>query len=277
LKGRGVDLNPEQEAVQMRNAAAAQAGTHEPGDLPLDSLVDLGSALSARPYAKRGVPASDTVIRVVLIDDHTIVRDGIRALLSGVHDIKVVGEGESGADVVDIVDRVHPDVVVMDIDMPKMDGISATRQLAGRERAPRVLILSMHAEDKRLIKALEAGASGYLMKDAAEQDLLDAIRTIARDEVYVRPRVARMLAASIRPAQDNGIDEAAEKLGKLSDRERSVLQLVAEGYNGPEIGKKLGITARTVDTYKKRIETKVGLTHRTDYVRFALSAGMLKV
>jgi two-component system, NarL family, response regulator NreC len=260
----------------MRNGAAVQTGTREPTDLPLDSLADLGSALSARPYARRGVPASDTVIRVALVDDHTIVRDGIRALLSGVPDIKVVGEGQSGADVLEIVDSVHPDVVVMDIDMPKMDGIEATRALAGRDRAPRVLILSMHSEDKRLIKALEAGASGYLMKDAAEQDLLDAIRTIARDEVYVRPRVARMLAASIRPAQDNGVDEAAEKLDKLSDRERSVLQLVAEGYNGPEIGKKLGITARTVDTYKKRIETKVGLTHRTDYVRFALSAGMLK-
>jgi two-component system, NarL family, response regulator NreC len=248
----------------------------EEGDLPLDSLADLGANLASRPYARRGAPAPDRVIRVILVDDHTIVREGVRSLLADVPDIKVVGEGANGVDTIALVEQLHPDIVVMDLDMPGGDGLTATRQLMEMEEPPRVLVLTMHAEEKRLVSTLEAGASGYLMKDAAEHDLVEAIRTIANGDVYVRPRVARLLAASMRPSlQLEETNESALLLEKLSDREKTVLCLVAEGFNGPEIGRKLGITSKTVDTYKQRIETKLGLSHRSEYVRFALSAGLL--
>jgi DNA-binding NarL/FixJ family response regulator len=250
---------------------------HAAGDLPLDSLSDLGAALAAQPYAKRGVPASDTVIRVALVDDHTLVREGVRALLQTESDIKVVAETGSGVEAPAMVEQSHPDVVIMDLDMPGIDGIEATRALLAGEAKPKVLVLTMHAEEQRLVNALHAGASGYLMKDAAETELIEAIRAVARGDVYVRPRVAQMLAANLRPNEHlTDKDRALQRFEELSDREQTVLRLVAEGYNGPEIGRMLNITAKTVDTYKQRINEKLGLSHRTDYVRFALTIDLLK-
>ena len=223
-----------------------------------------------------GSAPADTMIRVLLVDDHTIVRQGVRALLAGVPDLRVVGEAASGEEALPLIDQVHPDVVVMDLEMPGSGGMATIRQLAEREVSPRVLVLTMHAETEALVDALEAGASGYLMKDAAETDLVEAIRTVARNNVYVRPNVARLLAAILRPStQGAETDEAMAKLEKLSSREQTVLRLIAEGYNGPEIGRKLGITSKTVVTYKQRIETKLGLTHRSDFIRFALTTGLL--
>jgi two-component system, NarL family, response regulator NreC len=223
-----------------------------------------------------GSAPADTTIRVLLVDDHTIVRQGVRALLSGVPDVWVVGEAASGEEALPLIDQLHPDVIIMDLEMPGAGGLSTIRQLAERDESPRILVLTMHPETEALVETLEAGASGYLMKDAAETDLVDAIRTVARNNVYVRPHVARLLAASLRPSS-HGVeaDEAMAKLERLSDREQTVLRLIAEGYNGPEIGRKLGITSKTVVTYKQRIETKLGLSHRSDFIRFALTTGLL--
>lgn len=223
-----------------------------------------------------GSAPSETTIRVLLVDDHTIVRQGVRALLSGVKDLWVVGEAASGEEALPLIDQLNPDVVVMDLEMPGHGGLATIRQLNEMEESPRILVLTMHAETEALVEALEAGASGYLMKDAAETDLVEAIRTVARNNVYVRPHVARLLAASLRPSTHEAeTDEAMAKLEKLSSREQTVLRLIAEGYNGPEIGRKLGITSKTVVTYKQRIETKLGLTHRSDFIRFALTTGLL--
>jgi DNA-binding NarL/FixJ family response regulator len=211
------------------------------------------------------------------VDDHRLVREGLRALLHSIPDLRVVGEAGSGTEALSVIERSRPDVVVMDLDMPGGDGIETTTRLMGMEPRPRVLILTMHPEDRRLIAALQAGAGGYLMKDAAESELVDAIRTVAAGDVYVRPRVAQMLAANLRPsARTTDADQLRAKFSELSERERAVLQLIAEGYNGPEIGARLGITAKTVDTYKQRIESKVGLSHRSEYVRFALAIDLLK-
>jgi two-component system response regulator NreC len=139
-----------------------------------------------------------------------------------------------------------------------------------------VLILTMHSEEARLHQAVEAGASGFLTKDAADRELVEAIRALARGEVYVRPRAARLLAARARDHRRPADPEGREALYLLSDRERSVVQLIAEGYNGPEVGRQLGISAKTVDTYRQRIEEKLGLAHRTEYVRFALSLDLLR-
>jgi DNA-binding NarL/FixJ family response regulator len=234
----------------------------------------VGADLAAQSYTRRGVRTSDETIRILLVDDHTIVRSGLKALLRSASDIAVVGECSSGAEVVALAARTGANVVVMDLDMPGGDGATATRDLAREVPSARVLILTMHTEQDRLLPLLTVGARGFLAKDAVAGELVDAIRVVAAGEVYVRPEVARLLAnAIVSPPQ--ATDSPATQFESLSERERSVLRLVAEGYNGPEIGVRLGINAKTVDTYKQRIERKLGLSHRSDYVRFAAKAGLL--
>ena len=241
---------------------------------PSRQLMETAAALAARPYARRGIVPSGEQIRVILADDHKLVRQGLKALLRTAKDIVVLGEAESGDEAVALALRMHPDVVVMDIEMPGMDGAAATRALARDAPGTRVLIVTMHTEEERLVPLLADGARGYLAKNAADSELVDAIRVVAAGEVYVRPSVARMLATEL-TRKPEPADTPTTRLAALSDREREVLHLVAEGFNGPEIGAKLHITAKTVDTYKQRIEEKIGLSHRTEYVRFAIEVGLL--
>ena len=248
-----------------------------PASAPLgasgDELQAIGAELATRPYARRGVTSRDEPIRVILVDDHAVLRAGVRALLGATPDIVVVGEASSGPDAVRTVERLTPEVVVMDLDMPAGGGTEATRAICRLANPPKVLILSMHTEDERLIPLLEMGASGYLAKDVAERELVEAIRVVAAGDTYVRPHVARMLAASLRPR--GAPDARQQAFATLSEREQTVMRLIAEGFNGPEIGHQLGISAKTVDTYKQRIEEKLGITHRTEYVRFALALDLI--
>ena len=224
------------------------------------------------------------LIRVVLVDDHQIVRTGLKAVLSTAKDIAVVGEGGSGKDALAMAERLDPHVIVMDLSMPDMDGLTATRELqkvnATRTQSPdepatrRVLVLTMHTEDEHLVALLEAGAGGYLLKSVADRELVDAVRTVAAGDVYVQPTAARALARGL--AKRDGNAEERTRFDKLTDREQVVLKMVAEGYTAPEIGEHLTISPKTVDTYKQRIGEKLGLTHRTDYVKFALKLGLLK-
>lgn len=240
-----------------------------------DPLRDVATRLAAQPYATRGVSTRDEPVRVLLVDDHAMLRAGIRSLLAATPDIHVVGEAASGPESLRQFARMTPEIVVMDLDMPGGGGLEATRQLMTMERPPRVLIVSMHVEEERLLQLLEAGAAGYLAKDAAEAELVEAIRVVASGDIYVRPRVARMLAVSCRERAHP--DEKHQRYAALSHREQAVVRLIAEGYNGPEIGRRLGISAKTVDTYKQRIEDKLGLSHRTDYVRFAVDLDLYAV
>ena len=214
------------------------------------------------------------VIRVVLADDHMVVRAGLKAVLSGARDIDVVGEASNGKEAIALVDRLHPHVVVMDLSMAEMDGLTATRELTTRAEAPKVLVLTMHGEEEYLVQVLEAGASGYLVKNAADRELVDAIRAVARGDMYVQPSAGRVLARGMKK-DEKTLDDRA-RFEKLTERERDVLRLVAHGYTAPEIGEKLFISPKTVDTYKQRIGEKLGLTHRSDYVQFALKLGLLK-
>jgi DNA-binding NarL/FixJ family response regulator len=157
--------------------------------------------------------------------------------------------------------------------MGEMDGMAATKELAAREGAPRVLVLTMHAEEEYLVPLLEAGAAGYLVKSAADRELVDAVRAVARGDLYVRPSAARVLARGIQKKDPHAEDRA--RFEKLTDRERDVLRFIAEGYTAPEIGEKLNISPKTVDTYKQRINEKLGLAHRADYVKLALKLGLL--
>jgi len=217
----------------------------------------------------------DTIC-VLLVDDHAVFRAGLRALLRAVPGMSVVGEACNGVEALDLIERLKPDVVVMDLDMPGGDGATATARIAKMNPRPRVLILTMYSEEDRLIPLLMAGANGFLSKDADGEDLVKAIQTVAAGDMYVRPKAAGILAAGIRPMEHRSpADEARAKLSKLSEREREVLRQVAEGYNGPEIGSRIGISSKTVETYKQRIAEKIGLGHRADYVRFALTAGLI--
>lgn len=216
-----------------------------------------------------------TRIRVVLVDDHAIVRTGLKAVLGGAPEIEVVGEASGGIEATSLLARTPADVVVMDISMADGDGITATRAITkGNDAAPRVLVLTMHAEEAYLEAVLEAGASGYLMKSTADRELVHAVRTVARGEVFVQPSAARVLAQGARRREEHATDRA--RFERLTDRERAVMQLIAEGYTAPEIGEQLSISPKTVDTYKQRINDKLGLTHRADYVKLALKLGLLR-
>jgi DNA-binding NarL/FixJ family response regulator len=242
-------------------------------DATAESLAQIGASVASKPYARRGVPMSNETIRVLLADDHAMVREGLRLLLRSAPDIMVVGEAENGVSAVALAERLSPNIVILDLDMPGGDGMGALKEIGKTLPGVRVLILTMHAERERLLPLLEAGARGYLTKEAASRDLVEAIRVVAAGEVYVRPSAARLLATALVPQR--AAETARSRFETLSEREQTVLQMVAEGYSGAEIARHLGISTKTVDAYKRRVQDKLGLEHRTDYVRFALEAGIL--
>lgn len=213
------------------------------------------------------------MIRVVLADDHAVVRAGLKAVLGAAQDIDVIGEASNGTEAVELAESLDPDVVVMDLTMDGKDGTAATREIVAKHLRARVLVLTMHAEEDYLIPVIESGAAGYLMKNAADRELVDAVRTVARGDMFIRPAAARILAQGITKKDPLNADRA--RFERLTDREQNVLRLTAQGYSAPEIGERLFISPKTVDTYKQRIGDKLGLTHRAEYIAFALKLGLL--
>jgi DNA-binding NarL/FixJ family response regulator len=211
-------------------------------------------------------------IRVVLADDHAIFRAGLRALLDLEDGVEVIGEASTGEEAVDQALSLRPDLVVMDLSMPDGSGLEATRRIAALDIGVSVLVLTVHAEEEYLVPVVDVGASGYLTKASADRDLMDAIRTVARGEVYLPSRAATLLLQQYRLSEES--EEGG--LRELSSREREVLALTAEGFSSSEIGKRLFISPKTVDTYRSRIMRKLGLTHRSELVRFALKVGLLR-
>ena len=212
-------------------------------------------------------------IRILLVDDHPVLRSGLEALLGLEPDLEVVGQASTGEDGVERTRALRPDVVVMDLAMPGMGGLEATRQIGELGTGARVLVLTSQAEEEFLLPVLEAGGSGYVRKTSADEDLIRAIRAVARDEVFLYPSATRLLLRTYRAAEEKG---EASPIEKLSEREREVLALTAEGYSSGEIGKKLYLSPKTVDTYRARLMQKLGLSHRSDLVRLALNSGLLK-
>lgn len=215
---------------------------------------------------------SDT-IRVLLVDDHIVLRAGLRALLESEEDMVVVGEASTGEEGVEAVKRIRPDVVVMDLTMPGAGGLEALKQIKELDVPSRVLVLTMHSEDEYLLAVLEAGGSGYVRKTSADHDLTAAIRTVAKDEVYLYPSAAKLLLQGFKLKAD---EMENDPINRLSARERDVLQMTAEGFSSTEIGSKLFISPKTVDTYRARVMEKLSLTHRSELVRMAVKAGMLR-
>ena len=208
------------------------------------------------------------LIRVVLADDHAIVRAGLKAVLGAAKDIDVVGEASNGKEAIAQVERLHPDVVVMDLTMAEMDGLAATKVLAAKGSGTRVLVLTMHAEEDYLVPLLEAGAAGYLVKSAADRELVDAVRTVARGELFVRPAAARVLAKGLKKKDEHADDRA--RYEKLTERERDVLRLIAAGYTAPEIGERLFISQHTAANHVRAILQKTGCANRAEAAAYAV-------
>lgn len=213
------------------------------------------------------------VIRVVLADDHAIVRAGLRAVLGAAKDISVIGEATTGREAVALVERLTPDVLVTDLSMPDMDGAAAMKEIALKGLSTRVLVLTMHAEEEFLIPLLEAGASGYLTKSVVDKELVNAVRAVAYGDNYVSATASAVLIKGLRKKDPD--EEDRNNYEALTQREKDVLRFVAQGFTAPEIGERLFISPKTVDTYKQRIQEKLGLSHRSDYVQFALKLGLL--
>lgn len=199
-------------------------------------------------------------------------RAGIKALIEAEERFTVVGEASTGDEAVDRARELKPDIVVMDLAMPGSNGLEATRRISALEIDTHVLVLTVHAEEEYLVPVVEAGASGYLTKTSADTDLIEALKVVARGEVFLPPKATTLLLQRYKAAENE--DQAG--LHDLSTREQEVLALTAEGYSSREIGKKLFISPKTVDTYRSRIMDKLGLNHRSELVRFALRVGLLK-
>jgi DNA-binding NarL/FixJ family response regulator len=211
-------------------------------------------------------------IRVLLADDHGILRAGLRALLGSEPDMEVVGEAADGEEAVERTAELDPDVVVLDIAMPRLDGLEATRRIRDRGLHAKVLILTVHAEERYLLPVLRAGGAGYVQKSGADTDLLDAIRTVARGDAFLYPGATRLLLADYLGREG----ESRDRNRDLSERERQVLALTAEGYSAQEIGDRLILSPKTVETYRERAMHKLGLRRRADLVHYALRSGLLQ-
>jgi DNA-binding NarL/FixJ family response regulator len=216
------------------------------------------------------------VIRVLIADDHELLRDGLRAILDAQDDLEVVAEASDGEETLSQASELQPDVVIMDIRMPRLDGIEATRRLVARgEHAPRVLVLTTFDLDEYVFEALEAGAGGFMLKDAPPTQLADAVRTVARGEALLAPAVTRRLIERYvrrRPADTS----LAARFQQLTERELEVLQLLARGLSNAEIGAQLFLSAATVKTHVTRLLAKLHVRDRVQAVVLAYEAGIVQ-
>ncbi len=222
-----------------------------------------------------GPAKTATTIRILIADDHAIFRAGLRALLDAQPDMQVVGEAATGGEAVSRTKSLQPDVILLDLSMPGMDGLSALREMQREGLPGHTLVLTMHAEDEYLLQVLEAGGYGYVLKQAVDTDLFEAIRTVERGEVFLYPAAATLLLSRYLDVRRAAKDDANTD-GGLSEREREVLTLTAQGYTSQEIGTQLALSAKTVETYRGRVMRKLHLHHRAELVRYALDAGLLR-
>jgi len=213
-------------------------------------------------------------IRILLADDHTILRDGLRSLIESEEDMVVVGEAEDGRSAVRMTRKLGPDVVIMDVTMPLLNGLEATRKI--RRSCPRVkvLILSMHDNEEYIRHALASGAMGYILKDAAARDLLAAIREVHRGEAVLSPAITRLVIEDYLRWGDIGAERVANG---LSAREREVLQLIAEGYTNKQIAEILHISIKTVQAHRGNIMSKLDLHDRGDLIKYAIQKKIIEI
>ncbi len=211
---------------------------------------------------------ADPSIRVLLADDHTIVRQGLKLILSGNPDLQVVGEAANGVEAVALAQKLKPDIVLLDVAMPELNGIEATRKMVADNPRARVLVLSMHKEAVYVREILRAGARGYILKDAVDTELVNAVRSVARGDGYISPAVSGALLKDYR-------QNVTDPLDLLSKREREVLQLIAEGRTNKEIATQLNLSVYTVDSHRGKVMEKLNLHSTGELVRFAMKHGLV--
>lgn len=235
-------------------------------DIP--KQVTLGSAPSSAD------PKQMRTISVLLVDDHTILRAGLKMMLSVQPDIEVTGEASDGRQAIAEAQRLQPDVILMDITMPEMNGIEATRHVKKLLPDVRVLVLTMHENEEYLFQVLRAGASGYILKEAADTELISAIRTVFQGKCYLSPTAQAMMVDDYMQRVHAG--EERDSYSGLTEREREILKLVAEGYTNAQIAERLFISPKTVDTHRTHVMDKLNLHSRAELVKYAMRRGLLE-
>lgn len=210
----------------------------------------------------------DPVTKILLADDHTIVRQGLKLIISSHADLQVIGEAANGREVLELAEKLKPDVILMDVAMPELNGIEATRRLHEVSPRTKVLVLSMHKEAVYVREILKAGARGYILKDAIDTELISAIQSVARGDGYISPAISGTLLSDYRQNITNPLD-------LLSSREREVLQLIAEGKTNKEVATRLNLSVYTVDSHRGKIMEKLNLHSTGELVRFAMKQGLV--
>ncbi|HEY6990042.1 MAG TPA: response regulator transcription factor [Bryobacteraceae bacterium] len=215
-----------------------------------------------------------TPVRIVLADDHTIMRRGLRLVLERQPDFKVVGEASNGREAIDVITRENPDVAVMDIAMPLLNGIEAAKKITEERLKTAVMILSMHSDESYILRALRAGARGYLLKDSAENDLIQAIRAVCAGKAFFSPAVSRVLADDyLRQIQQQGVEDSYEL---LTARERELLQLIVELKSTKDIAGLLGVSPRTIDTHRGNLMQKLNVHSIPELILYAMRKGVIR-
>jgi two-component system response regulator NreC len=212
-------------------------------------------------------------VRIMLADDHAILRTGLRLMLSNVPNLEVVGEATNGREAVAKAEELKPDVVIMDITMPEMNGIEATTELKRRLPRTKVLFLTMHENEELLFRTVQAGGSGYVLKKSADKELVEAIYQVTRGETFLRPDLAKQVVQDYLNRVDSG--EESESYEDLTEREREVLQLLAMGMTNQQVADKLVLSVRTVETHRARIMDKLGIKGRAALVAYAKRRGLV--
>lgn len=219
--------------------------------------------------------ADEKSISVLIVDDHQVVRQGLRTFLELHDDIEVVGEAEDGAAAVDLAVRLRPDVVLMDLVMPVLDGVEATRQIVELGAGAKVIVLTSFAGDDDVFPAIQAGATSYLLKDVSPDDLVAAIRAVHRGEPRLHPAVAQKLMAAMRDGPAEAQSGAPEELDELTEREVEVVRLIAQGWSNRDIAEKFVISEKTVKTHVSHALTKLGVRDRTQLAIYAIKHGLV--
>lgn len=212
-------------------------------------------------------------IRILLADDHTVMRRGLRALLERQSGFLVVAEAADGREAVDAASDVGPDVAVIDIGMPNLNGIEAARRITEKRPETAVVILSMHADESYVLRALKSGARGYLLKDSPEEDLINAIRAVHKGKAFFSPEISRMLADDyMRQMRQRGVEDSYEL---LTPREREILQMLGEGNSNKEVATKLNLSLHTVETHRGNVLEKLNLHSTAEMILYAVRKGIV--
>jgi len=214
-------------------------------------------------------------LHLLLADDHKLLRSGLKLLLGGRKDLEVVGEAENGLQVIELLESLQPDIILLDLSMPGLNGLDCLKEIKSRSASTKVLILTMHEDENHIRLAMQAGADGYIKKSAADVELFTALDTVRAGKIYLSPSDSNLLVQNLLQ-KDPAAKDAMAPYTLLSPREREVLRYLAHGYSLAEVGEKLKLSIKTVDTYKNRVMEKLQATKKSELVNYALKYGLLK-